>query len=133
MGSEMCIRDSSGSHQIYIMQMHTDALAEKRLNRENDDKLLDASQCFYVGLTEKQDVSQRYHEHLKPKGTPLSSDWGREYFLRPFEKAYRKDLLEEFEMQTGLTTSDLISSAAHLREADVAKWLRSRGLPAYFK
>ena len=125
--------DDSGSHQIYIMQMRTDALAEKRMKRENDDKLLAASECFYVGLTEKQDVSQRYFEHLKPKGTPKSSDWGREYFLRPFEKAYRRDLLEEFEMQTGLTTTNLISSAAHIREAEVAKWLRSRGLAAYFK
>jgi len=125
--------DDSGSHQIYIMQMRTDALAEKRMKRENDAKLLEASECFYVGLTERQDVAQRYLEHLQPKGTPKSSDWGREYFLRPFEKAYRKDLLEEFEIQTGLTTSHLISSAAHIREADVAKWLRSKGLPAYFK
>lgn len=125
--------DDAGNHQIYIMQMHTGALAEKRMKRENDAKLLEASECFYVGLTEKQDVAQRYLEHLKPKGTPKSTDWGREYFLRPFEKAYRRDLLEEFEMQTDLTTSDLISSAAHIREADVAKWLRAMGLPAYFK
>ena len=125
--------DDSGSYQIYIMQMRTDALAEKRMKRENDANLLEARECFYVGLTEKQDVSQRYLEHLKPKGTPKSTPWGREYFLRPFEKAYRKDLLEKFEIQTGLTTSDLISSAAHIREADVAKWLRSRGLPSYFK
>lgn len=115
------------------MQMHTGALAEKRMKRENDAKLLEASECYYVGLTEKQDVSQRYFEHLKPKGTPKSTDWGREYFLRPFEKAYRKNLLEEFEMQSGLTTQNLISSVAHIREADVAKWLRAMGLPAYFK
>lgn len=125
--------DGSGSYQIYIMQMSTDALAEKRMKTENDSELLQADICFYVGLTDKKDVAERYREHLKPKGIPKSSDWGREYFLRPFEKAYRKDLLKEFEMQTGLTTSDLISSAAHIREADVAKWLRSRGFPAYFK
>ena len=123
----------SGNHQIYIMQMQTDALAEKGMKRENDTELLKANECFYVGLTEKNNVAERYREHLKPKGTPKSSDWGRRFFLRPVEKAYRRDLLEEFEMQTGLTTSNLISSAAHIREADVAEWLRARGLPAYFK
>lgn len=125
--------DDSGSYQIYIMQMQTGALAEKRMKTENDFELLQADMCFYVGLTDKKDVAERYHEHLKPKGTPKSSDWGREYFLKPFVEAYRKDLLEEFQMQSGLTTQNLISSAAHIREADVAKWLRSRGWPAYFK
>ena len=73
--------DDSGSHQIYIMQMQTDALAEKGMKRENDTELLNANECFYVGLTGRNNVAERYREHLKPKGTPTSSDWGREYFI----------------------------------------------------
>ena len=47
---------------------------------ENDPQLLEVSECFYVGLTEKQDVSQRYLEHLKPKGTPKSTPWEESIF-----------------------------------------------------
>ena len=125
--------DDSGSHQIYIMEMDVGALDEDRMKAQNDATLLRGERCFYVGLTEKEDPEVRYIEHRKPKGTSKSTDWGREYFLEPFEEAYRLDLLAQYTKDEGKATTQLIASEAHFRERDVAFWLRQQGHAAYFK
>lgn len=124
--------DDPGGHQVYIIELSHAVRDFKTMVKANADELIEAADTFcYVGQTSCA-ADERYEQHRDPEDEK-NSDWGLEYFNAPFEEAYRADLLDAFTAATGQATQGLKKSEAHIVEADVAFWLRERGIAAYFR
>jgi hypothetical protein len=129
-GREISFGDPVGN-SVYIMQMHPLVKENETFIEANGQRLVDqAVDCCYVGLTSDL-VSERYEEHTDPNDRN-KSDWGLDFFVRPFEEAYRVDLLEKFRLESGLKTECLSNMEAHILEGELAFWLRKQGIAAYF-
>ena len=129
-GREISFADTRGN-SVYIMQMHPLVKENETFIEANGQRLLDqVVDCCYVGLTSGP-VSERYEEHTDPNDRN-NSDWGLDFFVRPFEEAYRVDLLEKFRLESGLKTEGLSNMEAHILEGELAFWLQKQGIAAYF-
>jgi hypothetical protein len=82
-----------------------------------------------VGKTSKT-PEQRYLAHTIP-GEKSSTVWGRDFFLRPFEKAYRRDLLDRYEA-ADFTFENMKDSEACAAEVHLSEWLRGQGYAVHF-
>lgn len=130
-GRSVEFEDEVGS-QVYIIELNEMARSYRKMKKHNSSKLLEnSSTCLYVGLTTKETPEQRYDQHRQSRDVDESTTWGREYFLTPFDRAYRRDLLLQYEEETGLKLFDLKNSEAHVREFEVTEWLRQSGYAAY--
>lgn len=125
----VALKDSEG-HRVYVFEMQPAVWDKKRFAACNDH--LDSTHhptCLYVGKTSKT-PEERYLAHTTP-GRKGSTAWGREFFIRPFEKAFRQDLLDRYEAD-GFTVEKMKESEAFAAEAHLSEWLRDNGYAAYF-
>ena len=130
LGREISFTNPEGN-SVYVMQMHPLVKENETFIEANGQRLVDqAADCCYVGLT-SDPVFERYLEHTDPEDRK-NTDWGLDFFVRPFTEAYRVDLLEKFRVHTGLKTEGLSNMEAHIREGELAFWLRKQGIAAYF-
>ena len=130
-GGDIAFDDPDG-HQVYIIELSASVREFKKMVKSNGPELINTADTFCsMGQTSKA-AEDRYIQHRDPDDRK-SSEWGLEYFKAPFEAAYRSDLIDEFKVTSGQSVHDLRKSEAHIVEADVALWLRSIGIAAYFK
>lgn len=130
-GGSLAFDDPSG-HQVYIVELDRSVQDFNKMVHSNEAELIQTANTFcYVGQT-SCDAEERYDQHRDPDDEK-NSKWGLEYFNAPFEVAYRDDLLHAFVAETGQSIHALKKSEAHIVEADVAFWLRERGVAAYFR
>lgn len=130
LGREISFGDPLGS-SVYIMQMYPLVKENETFIGANGQRLVDqAEDCCYVGLT-SDPVFERYQEHIDPNERK-NTDWGLDFFVRPFEEAYRVDLLEKFRLESGFKTEGLSNMEAHIIEGELTFWLRKQGIAAYF-
>lgn len=130
LGREISFEDPLGS-SVYIMQMTPLVKDYKPFIDANGQSLVhQAESCCYVGLT-SDPVVERYQEHTDPNDRKRTN-WGLDFFVRPFDKAYRVDLLEKFRLESGFETEGLTNMEAHIIEGELTFWLRGKGIAAYF-
>jgi CspA family cold shock protein len=118
--------------RVYVFEMKPtviddDDFAEMNLSLPTDDK----GTCVYVGQTSNS-PEVRYEQH-RSEIHVARTGWGRDYFLDPFELAYREDLLLEFQ-ETGEEFDRLNTYEALKQELALRKWLqKKKGIAAYSK
>ncbi|MCP4773707.1 MAG: hypothetical protein GY880_05680, partial [Planctomycetaceae bacterium] len=82
----------------------------------------------YVGLT-SQKIDERYDQH-RSANHPAKTIWGKKFFLEPFAKAFRGDLVEAFaDAENDL--DNLTKYQALRGELELRCWLQGRGTAAY--
>ena len=117
-------------HCLYVFEMDNSVWSDKQFVAMNPrfqgDEVSGA--CVYVGKTTKK-REERYAQH-RDKTQIASTKWGKQYFLRPFEVAYRGDLIHAYQ-QTGEATDCLTHYAALKSEYRLRCWLQSIAIAAY--
>ena len=119
------------NHRLYVIEMDSKVAkhrAFKEMNAEVDD--LDSSTCVYVGLT-SQEISDRYVQHRSATHR-ASTRWGKNFFVEPFEAAFRGDLVDAF-ANAGNNIEGLNKYEALKGELELRCWLQRQGIAAYSK
>ena len=91
---------------------------------------LDSSTCVYVGLT-SQEISDRYVQHRSATHR-ASTRWGKNFFVEPFDAAFRCDLVGAF-AKAGNKVEGLNKYEALEGELELRCWLQRQGIAAYSK
>ena len=127
------------NYSVYCMKLDTRVWANKDFRKANThiaDKLNKQSfsvSAYYVGQTHHS-IKKRYCQHIKTKEEEkTSTEWGRNYFLRPFANALDQNLIQRFEKETGISTTGLLYGESLIIEHQLANWIRSnRNFGAYY-
>ena len=86
----------SNNYCLCVFQMKSTVMNNRSFVRMNPS-LTACKQlsCAYVGMTSTS-REDRYSQHINPDHK-TSTKWGRDYFVRPYEKALRQNWLSEFQ------------------------------------
>ena len=128
--------DSEKDHCVYCFEMNKSVWQNKKFKRTNinivetyPEEKLEEVKAFYVGQTGKT-CKERFMEHQDPNKS-ANSIWGKNYFIRDFDKSFNSDLITRFEKETKQKTSKLLHGESIVTEHAFAKWIRERGLGSY--
>lgn len=117
------------NHRLYVVEMDAKVAEQETFKKQNvmiDN--LENRTCVYVGLT-SQSIQERYDQH-RSANHPASTQWGKKFFVEPFARGFRGDLVESF-ADAGFEVENLTKHMALLYEFALRCWLQSRGLAAY--
>jgi len=129
-GVEVDMISSGSNRQLYIIEMSPSVINETQFAEMNAALIKDSIEIFaYVGET-SQSPEHRYDKH-RSEQHQSKTKWGRKYFLTPFDKAYREDLLLEYQ-DTGNNVKGLNKHEALEGELALRRWLQNqKAIAAY--
>lgn len=128
------------NYRLYCVRLKPDVWKFRRFKKANPllvkanvPSKLQGIPAYYVGQTGKT-IKGRYKSHqVHTKGqNDTTTEWGKKYFVVPFEKAFDEKLLKEFHHETGIQIKGLKCGWSIVYEAKFAEWIRSKGMGAFF-
>jgi hypothetical protein len=128
-GRKVDLNFGPANHRLYVIEMDAKVAEHKAFKKMNAMIAdLGSRTCVYVGLT-SQEITERYAQH-RSTTHPASTQWGKRFFLEPFGKAFRGDLVEAF-ADAGNDVEALNKYQALRGELELRCWLQSRAAAAY--
>jgi len=93
----------SNNYCLYVFQMKSIVMKNRSFVRMNLSLTADKQlPCAYVGMTSTS-REDRYSQHINPDHK-TSTKWGRDYFVRPYEKPFVKTGSASFRELAGRLT-----------------------------
>ena len=116
-------------NRVYAFEMNPSVLEDRKFSKMNlDAKLRSPACCVYVGMTACA-IHERYDQHRSTTHTSRTK-WGRDFFLSPFQRADRSDLVRQFK-EAGNPIEEMNKHEALTRELQLRCWLQTNGIAAY--
>lgn len=123
---------------VYCMKLKNSVWQNQKFASHNPDLVSQTPNAFYVGQTSAP-ILQRLKQHINPD-SDKSSKWGLDFFdydtehSGGLEAAMEQSLtcVHKWQLETGRSVSSLTLGESLMAEADLAAWLQSQGLGAYF-